>query len=177
MEGRCPITWQWFITLTFPWKVRPETAVYKLRRFINELEKTYRANVCVVAGQESKPRQHGMNVPTHFHLLLASHARISHEAIEGLWVGQVTRRPTNGRDGQSVFAEKYQPHERGAEYCLKTINDADGDWFIHRLDHFLPGARGPSKPNHKSVRSDKRNMQQLARLATTSALTSRPKMP
>jgi hypothetical protein len=172
-----PVGWQWFVTLTFPWNVKSETAVHKLRQLIDGLERHHRARVCVVAGQESKPRQHGMSVPTHFHLLLASHVRLSAEAVKALWFAQVTRCSSQDRDDESILIKSYQAHQRGPEYCLKAINDSYGDWFIHRLEDFLPGAPGPGKPNHQSVRSAKRNMQQLARLATTSAPASLPKMP
>lgn len=161
-----PVAWQWFITLTFPWNVRQETAVRKLRQFINQLEKFCGVNVCCVAGQESKPRQHGMNVPTHFHLLLTSYARISREAIEAIWLGQVANRPSQGRNGESVQVEPYNSHERGVEYCLKSLNEASGDWLIHRLEHFLPGAPGSSKPNHRSVRNARRNREQATRFAS-----------
>ena len=160
-----PIGWQWFVTLTFPWNVKSETAAHKLRQYIDSLERHYRARVCFVAGQESKPRQHGMSVPTHFHLLLASHVPLSAEAIKALWLAQVTRCPSQDRDDESILIEPYQAHRRGPEYCLKSLNDASGGWYFHRLEHFLPGAAGPSKPNHQTVRSAKRNKQQMARLS------------
>jgi hypothetical protein len=172
-----PVPWQWFVTLTFPWNVKSETAVHKLWQYIDSLERHHRSRVCFVAGQESKPRQHGMSVPNHFHLLLASHARLPADALKALWFAQVTRCSSQERDNESILIEPYQAHQRGPEYCLKAINDTYGDWFIHRLEHFLPGAAGPGKPNHQSVRSAKRNMQQLARRATTSAPASLPKMP
>lgn len=164
-----PVGWQWFVTLTFPWNVKSETAVCKLRQCIDGLERHHRARVCFVAGQESMPRRHGMSVPNHFHLLLASHAPLSAEAIKALWLAQVMRRSSQDRGDGSVLIESYQAHRRGLEYCLKAVNDAYGDWLIHRLEHFLPGATGPSKPNHQSVRSTKRDMEQLVRLATSLA--------
>ena len=160
-----PVPWQYFLTCTFPWDVKPETAVRKLRLFINGLEKHHRTRICFVAGQESKPRQHGQSVPNHFHLLLASNIPLSADAIEALWFSQVTRRLSQGRNDESIKIEQYQADRRGPEYTLKCLNDDHGDWFIHRLRDFLPGAPGPSKPNHRSVRGAKRNMQQLARLA------------
>lgn len=156
-----PVEWQWFATLTFPWNVRAETAVRKLRQFINALEKAAHANLCVVAGQESKPHQQGMNVPHHFHLLMASHARISREAIEAVWLGLVTLRPAQcSKNQDSVSAVPFNPGKPGAEYCLKGMNDDCGDWIMHRLEQFLPSVPGPSKPNHRTVRSAKRANQQ-----------------
>ena len=163
-----PVPWQWFLTITFPWNVRSETAVHKLCSFINELERFSRANACFVAGQESKPRQCGVSVPNHFHLLLASHATLPREAVEALCFAQITHRPSQGRNRESVHAEHYNSDQRGPEYCLKAINDSHGDWFIHRLELFLPGAVGPSKPNHRSVRNDRRSREQATRLASAS---------
>lgn len=162
-----PVSWQFFVTATFPWNVRSETAVYKLRQFTNNLERLYRANMCFVAGQESKSGQHGMSVPNHFHVLLASHARLAKEDIEVLWLAQVKRYVNLSRIGESIRVESYNTHMRGAEYCLKAINDAYGDWHIHRLELFLPHAAGPSKPSHRSVRHDRRNREQAIRLAST----------
>jgi hypothetical protein len=36
------------------------------------------------------------------------------------------------------------------------MNDDHGDWHIHRLDEFLPGLPGPSKPNHRTLRRARR---------------------
>lgn len=56
-----PVPWRWFITLTFPWNVRWQTAVKKLRQFAQRLEEHTKARVCFVTGQESRPAQLGMN--------------------------------------------------------------------------------------------------------------------
>jgi hypothetical protein len=161
-----PIPWQWFVTATFPWNVRAETAVKKLRAFINDLEKHHRSTVCMVAGQESKPRLHGMSVPVHFHLLLASHSRLSAEAIESLWLAQVTSRRNQGRNDESVRLEPYNEHQRGPEYCLKSLNDMHGDWHLHRLRDFHPDIGGSDKPSHRSVRGSRRHTQRRSRLSS-----------
>jgi len=160
-----PVAWQFFVTLTFPWNPRPETAVLKLRQFANALEKHYGCNLCFVAGQESKPRQHGISIPTHFHLLLTAHRRLTKDDIEAIWLAQVTHRPAQGRNEESVRVEPYSAHERGPEYCLKTICES-GDWHIHRLEHFHPAASSRRRDHH-SIRSAKRNNEQAARLAPT----------
>jgi hypothetical protein len=149
-----PIPWQWFVTLTFPWDVRDATAVRKLRLLLNELEKHHKGDVCAVAGQESKPRQDGMRVPWHFHLLLASHHSISKECIEAIWRGLVCRASDRKAWEESVQVEPYEAEERGPEYCLKSMNDGFGDWHIHRLELFLPYS--PSKPDHRTIRGARR---------------------
>lgn len=158
-----PIDWQWFLTVTFSWNVRSETAVQRLKSFINDLERFCRANVGFVAGQESRTRRDGMNVPSHFHMLMTSNIRIPREALEDLWLRQLPSGLTLKQKRESVRVEPYQALERGPEYCLKAMNDPQGDWWIHRLEGFLPGAAGPSKPNHASVRGARRNREQAAR--------------
>lgn len=149
-----PIPWQWFATVTFPWDVRDVTAVRKLRLLLNALEKHYRGDVCALAGQESKPRQSGIRVPWHFHLLLASRHSISKEPIEAIWRGLVGRASGRNEREDSVKVEPYADHERGPEYCLKAMNDAFGDWHIHRFEVFLPYSS--SKPRHSTIRGARR---------------------
>jgi hypothetical protein len=62
-----------------------------------------------------------------------------------------------------VRREALDVYAWGAKYCLKRLNDDHSDWYIHNLEHFLPDAPGPSKPNHLTVRAAKR-AKQLAEL-------------
>jgi hypothetical protein len=146
-----PVPWQWFVTATFSGNIRAETAAGKLRAF---------ANVCCVAGQESKPCLHGVRVPWHFHLLLTSHARIPQEAIEAIWRGLVGCGSAKGQNQGNVLVTPYAAHSLGPEYCLKAMNDTYGDWHLHRLENFLSNLPGPSKPNHRILRSARRAKQQ-----------------
>lgn len=157
------IPWQWFITATFSGNVRAETAVGKLRDFANDLERFVRANVCYVAGQESKPSLHGLRVPWHFHILLTSRVRIPQEAIEAIWRGLVGCGSTKGQNQGNVLVTPYAAHSLGPEYCLKAMNDTYGDLHLHRLENYLPGLPGTSKPNHRTVRRARRAQQQAAR--------------
>jgi hypothetical protein len=151
-----PIPWQWFVTAIFSGNIRAESAVGKLREFVNHLERFSRTNVCYVAGQESKPSLHGLRVPWHFHILLASRVRIPQETIEALWRGLVGRSSGIGQSQDSVLVAPYEAHSLGPEYCLKAMNNTYGDWHLHRLEHFLPDLPGPSKPNHRILRSARR---------------------
>jgi hypothetical protein len=58
-----PVPWQYFVTLTFPWNVREETADSKFRQFMNTVERELRHSVCFVVGKERKPQSVGMEVP------------------------------------------------------------------------------------------------------------------
>jgi hypothetical protein len=151
-----PVPWQWFITLTFPWNVHWQTAVKKLRQFAQRLEEHMKARVCFVAGQESRPAQVGMNVPHHFHMLLIGQGVVTKEAIEASWNRLVSWEQAGNEIKDNVRVKAYDPSAPGAEYCLKWLNDDHSDWHFHNLEHFLPGAPGPSKPNHRTVRAAKR---------------------
>jgi len=157
-----PVHWQWFATLTLSGNIREETATHKLRAFANDLERFLRKNICFVAGQESKPCLNGIRVPWHFHLLLASYAHISHEAIVSTWLKQVGLRSGQREIQERVLVEPYMAQSLGPEYCLKAMNDANGIWHTHRLELFLPNLPGISKPNHRTLRSARRARQQAA---------------
>jgi len=158
-----PVRWQWFVTLTFPWNVGEETAIKKLRKFADRLEKFSRGNICFVAGRESRAMQHGLNVPHHFHMLVTSRGPLTVLAIQTAWRGLVAPRGTKMEREDCIRVEVYDPDAPGAEYCLKRLNDDQSDWLTHRLEHFLPEAPGPSRPNHRTVRSAKRAKAQAAR--------------
>jgi hypothetical protein len=155
-----PVCWQWFICLTFPWNVRPETADKKLKALIDAIERHHRAIVGMAAGKETRSRHDGSHVPLRFHLLITSRVPISGEAIEALWLGLIRRGLQSEaeilRIGEYAKVEPYQAHERGTEYCLKMMNDGAGDWYLHRLEHFLPGVPGAARPNHRTVRRQRR---------------------
>jgi hypothetical protein len=157
-----PVLWQWFVTLTFSGNIREETATHKLRAFANDLEKFLRKNICFVAGQESEPWLDGTRVPWHFHLLLTSYVCISKEVTESTWLKQIGRCSGQAQILERVRVEPYEAHRLGAEYCLKQMNDANGGWHLHRLELFLPDLPGPSKPNHRTLRSARRARQQAA---------------
>jgi hypothetical protein len=155
------VRWQWFVTLTFPWNVSYSTADRKLREFINALERFHRTTIGYVAGKESRSRYDRGRVPWHFHLLITSRVQVSKDALETLWLDQIRRSSESDADilrrGEHAKVEPYHAHERGPEYCLKMMNEDTGDWYIHRLEYFLPGIPGPARPNHRTVRHQRRN--------------------
>jgi len=155
-----PVRWQWFVTLTFPWNVTYSTADYKLRSFTNAIERYHRTIIGYVAGKESRSRYDRGRVPWHFHLLITSPVQVSREALETLWLARIRRGSQSEADilrrGEHVTVERYQSHSLGPEYCLKTMNEDTGDWSMHRLEEFLPGNRGTARPNHRTVRRQRR---------------------
>jgi hypothetical protein len=86
------VSWQWFVTLTFPWNVRSETADTKLKQWLNLIERTIQTQVCFVDGKERKPRSRGMEVPWHFHLLVTSLVDIPKWLVEDTWRYLLSRR-------------------------------------------------------------------------------------
>jgi len=152
-----PVRWQWFVTLTFPWNVRSETADRKLRELINLLERHHREVISFVAGKESRSRIGSSRIPWHFHLIVTSRVTVSKEALECYWLGLI--RYGGGMDTrltEHALVEPYHAHERGPEYCLKAVNDCAGEWVLHGLECCLPRVCGPAKPNHGTVRRQRR---------------------
>jgi len=162
-----PVPWEWFVTLTAPWNLRPETADKKLQQWRNSLEKLSRTNVCFAAARESKSTSYGIRVPCHFHVLLVSQMLLSKETIEFCWLNLISPslavRAQAGMRQESVCVERFDMYKRGPEYCFKFINECDGEWFSHRLERFLPNVSGTSRPNHRSVRSHRRDSMRAAR--------------
>jgi hypothetical protein len=146
--------------LTFPWNVSYSTADRKLRSFSNALERYLRQIIGYVAGKESRSRYDRGRVPWHFHLLITSRVPVPREALETLWLAQIRRGSQSDADilrmGEHVKIEPYESHSLGPEYCLKTMNEDTGDWHIHRMREFLPGIPGAARPNHHTVRRQRR---------------------
>lgn len=151
-----PVSWQWFVTLTFAWNVRGETADLKLKQWLNTLERDLKARVCFVAGKERKPESHGMEVPWHFHLLIASEVAIPQLLLVNHWrrlTGRAVRR--SGDEGyvdDSVVVESYEDNRRGTQYCLKSMNSCDGDWLFRWLELFNPYIKRTGTPSHLTIR-------------------------
>jgi hypothetical protein len=155
-----PIPWQWFVTLTFPWNVRAETADAKLIELFNLLEKHHHEILGAVIGKESRSRHDGSRVPWHFHLLITSNSPVSKEAIESVWIGLIRNRsqvdPLAAMTSEHVEVKPYCATALGTEYCLKMISKDDAEWDFHRMDCFLPRLRGTARPTHRTLRRGKR---------------------
>src|SRR5258708_3315810 len=80
-----PIEWQYFVTVDFPWDVRPETADGKFNAFINELERGMKTRIGYVVGKESRSKS-GAAVPLHFHCCLTALKPIDGSQIENIWL-------------------------------------------------------------------------------------------
>ena len=168
-----PVPWQWFVTLTFPWNVRSETADRKIKKWLDTTERELRARVCFVAGKERKPTSHGMTVPWHFHLLITSNVAIPEDRLKENWIaltGHGVRRSDESddeRDDESgyvddcVVVKSYQHNHGGPEYCLKSISTCDGDWFFRWLELFNPLMKQTRSPNHDKIRQRSRFAKQL----------------
>lgn len=144
-----PINWQLFATLTFPVPRRLETAQSDLKRFVNELEREIRRNICYVAGAERIPGPAGFEVSWHFHLMIASVHELPALQVERAWRRMFGpgKKTLEHPDGDSAVVYPFKPGKLGIEYCLKRMNDCHGDWMSHRLELFHPCA--PKSANHK----------------------------
>ena len=164
-----PVPWQWFVTLTFPWNVRAETADRKLKGWIDLVEKDLRNRMCFVAGKERKPDSLGIQVPWHFHLLATSLVPIPKHVLELHWTRMVGSGQLHIADGvaipETILAEPYQEHKVGPEYCLKSMNDCLGEWRFRWLELFNPAiTKQTSRPNHRTNVQRRRFVEQKQKL-------------
>lgn len=151
-----PVPWQWFVTLTFSWNVKGETADLKFNKWLDAVERELKARVCFVAGKERKPDSHGMEVPWHFHLLATSDVAIPHQLLVRTWQrveGRARRSSgTQRQKDEIVLVESFKDNRGGPEYCLKSLNDCSGDWSFRWLELFNPLIKQTSRPNHDKIR-------------------------
>jgi hypothetical protein len=117
-------------------------------------------------GKERKPRSVGMEVPWHFHVLMTAHCPIPPQLIEDSWRKLVG--PGKSRDGRrtpggdSVNVQSFNDEKRGAEYCLKLINDCNGDWNFRWLELFNPNIPPSDSMNHRKLRNQARSAKQAS---------------
>jgi Ssp1 endopeptidase immunity protein Rap1a len=129
------IDWKLFGTFTFAWRVSDQQAEKIFAAFIDRLERTLKADVGFVRGDEKRPS--GCGRPAcgrHYHALLASAAPMEAAAVEWLWMSMAGNRSYDA--GAKV--EPYDPARNGAEYLMKFINKVDGDWAFRKLQLFHP---------------------------------------
>ena len=147
-----PVSWQWFVTLTFPWSVKGETADAKLKEWLNRTERTLRTRVCFVAGKERKPCAHGIEAPWHFHILVTAAVAIPQGLLAQSWMDLVSHGARHLRKDAAVedsaLVESYNQDRLGAEYALKSMNTCIGDWHFRWLELFHPRMKQTSSPNH-----------------------------
>lgn len=153
-----PIHWQFFVTLTFRWNVREDTAIKHLRGFISNIQRELRSRVCFVAGKERRSASTSAEVPWHFHVLLTAKVPITEDLIRSSWRSQAGpgKRTPSHPEGDSADIRPYDPERRGVEYCLKLVNNTDGDWLSAWLEYFNPNIPWSGKNSHKSVRQRRR---------------------
>lgn len=164
-----PVRWQWFVTATFNWNVRSETADRKFEEWINLVEHELKTRVCVVFGKERKPRSCGLEVPWHFHVLVTAATDIPEEMLAFHWrtvAGEGHKFVVDGKVlDEGILVEPYESHLKGPEYCLKAMNDCNGEWDSRWLRMFHPEIKGTAKPNHQTVRQERRFREERKRFA------------
>jgi hypothetical protein len=156
-----PIPWQLFVTLTFPWNVKAETADRKLCEFINHIERELKTRICFIAGKEGCSK-HGASVPWHFHLLLASVEQIPVSLVESTWKRLVGRSKAGPRNDDSVDVRNYRADALSAEYIVKMIGSVDADWYCRWLHLFNPAIDYTPKRDHRFLRQSRRWARQLS---------------
>lgn len=140
--------------------MRSETADRKLEEWINLVERELKTRICIVAGKERKPHSRGTEVPWHFHVLITALTQVPETLLQSHWKrvgGKSKKRIVDGKKVyQGILIEAYEGHRMGPEYCLKSMNECDGDWDSRWLSMFHPNIKGTSNPSHKTVRQDRR---------------------
>ena len=104
------INWQLFCTLTFGYQVSECQANGIFTEFINRTEKTLRAPLIYVRGEEIRYSGCGMPpIPRHFHLVLACEVR-----LEGIILGRLWERMAGERaNGAGADMRRYDPSRDG----------------------------------------------------------------
>jgi hypothetical protein len=149
-----PVAWQLFLTLSFPWNLREETADRKFRAFLNILERELRTRICFLGGKERKPRSYGMEVPWHFHVLMTAERQIPPNLVGHVWRSLVGsgHKDLLHPDGDSIEVRAVERGRLAVEYCLKLASDCHGDWLFRWLEFFNPNIRQSGSNNHRKVR-------------------------
>jgi hypothetical protein len=154
--GRFP--WQLFATLTFAWRVSDEQADKAFCSFINEAERQIRSQIAFIRGDEKRFSGCGMPAaPRHYHLLLTSRVQLNPVNMTHRW----RHFGGSGVGQDSAIIERCESPVKAAEYCLKFINETEGDWKLRNLDLFLPG----SMPANLDMRGRRRQRRDAARLS------------
>jgi len=124
-----PVPWQWFVTLTFSWNVRGETADLKLKQWLNTVERELKARVCFVASKQCKPPsfaewRRALGSSTYWCRSSLNTERITRSAPGGIWLScQTAFQPGALTPDQAYFnppAERWQPKTRKQNFPLRT---------------------------------------------------------
>jgi hypothetical protein len=147
------IPWQLFGTYTFSWAVSDVQADQAFRAYINEMEKTMRCPIAFVRGDEKRAAAFGVAESSrHFHAVLTCRASVDPVVFERTWY----RYGGTGNKGDSAEVRVCTSQTDVIGYCLKLIDETEGDWRFRNLDLFMPGA-SPSKDNYRSRRRASRD--------------------
>jgi hypothetical protein len=169
-----PVPWQLFATFTFPWDVATSTADAYFRRFINDLERALRHNVCFVAGKERKTSSLEAKVSWHFHAALTAHCHIPLSLVEELWrrIAGKGKKTVTHPEGDSIDVRAFDRDRMAIEYCLKSMNHCEGEWRFRWLELFNPNIPWSGAMNHRKVRQRKRSDQQALSCTAQASFSS-----
>ncbi|HEY2470149.1 MAG TPA: hypothetical protein VGI45_20280 [Terracidiphilus sp.] len=147
------VPWKLFATYTFTWSVSDAQADDVFKAYINELEKLLRSPIAFVRGDEKRSAAFGLSENgRHFHTLLTSIVPLDPSMFKTRWY----RYAGTGHRGDSADVRKYTPQLDGIGYCLKLIDETEGDWTLRNLDFFIPNWSA-TDPNRRSRRRAARN--------------------
>ena len=158
------VIWQIYGHFTFTWSVSDQQADTVFRTFINFLEHKLGAPIAFVRGDEKRWSGCGKpGSPRHYHVLMTSTA-----ALDPLYLMVVWRRfAGSGRGQDSALVEYVENPKKAAAYCLKFINETDGDWTHHNLHYFVSGL---TPVGHRATRQAARQAKRASGTAVRAAV-------
>ena len=129
--------------------------------YINRLEHLLRARIAFVRGDEKRFSGCGMPASArHYHVLMTGTVPLDAPVESVLLATQWRRFGGSGQDQDSAkVLPCVDPQERAA-YCLKFINETEGDWKFGNLEWFMPGV--PARARRTADRQARREAQHRA---------------
>lgn len=175
-EWLAPVPWQVYATYTFAWRVSDAQADRDFNAFIDYLEFELGAPIAFVRGDEKRFSGCGMPAsPRHFHALMAGTAKLDPLRLVNRWraFGGSGRLKFNGIDYEydsAKVTDRFAPRQT-LEYCLKFINETDGDWTLRNLHYFTPGV---DAVGHRAKRRAARHARRVNGTAVREAVVAAP---
>ena len=166
------VIWQVYGTFTFTWPVSDPQADTVFMAFINFLEHELGAPIAFVRGDEKRWSGCGKpGSPRHYHVLMTSTAYLDPQRLKAVWrkfAGSGCRKFDGSeyvQDSAKVL-DRFDPRAR-AEYCLKFINETDGDWTHRNLHYFVSGV---TPVGHRAKRRAARHAKRVSGTAVRAAV-------
>ena len=127
-------TWHFYLTLTFSWDIRAESARRRLLSYLRFIEDTkVKAPLSCLIAEETKESGLGQAAGRiHFHILVRCARRISVAAFQTLW--EQSHFGGNRTAGPSAWVVPYNREISATYYLFKDLNKRFFEWSVRNLD-------------------------------------------